>query len=528
MSSSNQNNNNISLTDDSNKQNQRERFKKKYPIATETFNQNLFILNNNNPFLISPYYITGDTKQLDSVTSNVDIINKMINFNTKTISADYIQPYTSGNPVTIQVDNGLGGKSTAIFGNSSTTFSNGYDNYYQLDVTGSVSASMSVESSMYRPFAGDTSLTLETTNGTTTSSVTFDPTSATFDNGTSAYQLNVDGTTATNTIQPYGTNTTLTLQTTGTSATSFILAPNTATFDAAAPNSFNLNIDGTTSTNTIQPYGANTTLTLQTTDGGTSIILSPNTVTFDASGINNFNFNIDGTISTNTIQPYGTNTTLSLQTSNATSFTLAPSTATFDTSGANSFNLNIDGTTATNTIKPYGMNTTLALQTSNATSFTLAPSTGTFDASGANSFTLNIDGTTATNTITPYGTNSTITFDTSESNVIMDVSSTTMEYLADISGYTLDVKGTVKTSYLTTNNPNKSFYFYTLDGSTQKLITFTKNGLLSVLGSADAITYIETNMSAVKCFIEGDLYVRGNIYYSGSTAPGPPPYTPPV
>jgi hypothetical protein len=526
--SSNQNDNNKSLTDERNKQNPRERFKKKYPTATETFNQNLFILNNNNPFLISPYYITGDTKQLDSVTSNVDILNKMINFNTKTISADYVQPYTSGNPVTIQVDNGLGGKSTAIFGNSSTTFSNGYDNYYQLEVTGSVSASNSVESSMYRPYAGDTSLTLETTNGTITSSVTLDPTSATFDNGTSAYQLNVDGTTATNTIQPYGTNTTLTLQTTGTTATSFTLAPNTATFDASGANSFNLNIDGTTATNIIQPYGTNTSLTLQTSDAGTSIILSPNTVTFDASGINSFNFNIDGTISTNTIQPYGTNTTITMQTANATSFTLAPNTATFDTSGANSFNLNIDGTTATNTIKPYGTNTTLTLQTADATatSFTLAPNTATFDASGANSFTVNIDGTTATNTITPYGANSTITFDTSESNVIMDISSTTMEYLADISGYTLDVKGTVKTSYLTTNTANKSFYFYTLDGSTQKLITFTKNGLLSVLGSAAAITGLEANLPAVKCFIEGNLYVRGNIYYTGTA--GAPPYTPPA
>jgi hypothetical protein len=526
--SSNQNDNNKSLTDERNKQNPRERFKKKYPTATETFNQNLFILNNNNPFLISPYYITGDTKQIDSVTSNVDILNKMINFNTKTISADYVQPYTSGNPVTIQVDNGLGGKSTAIFGNSSTTFSNGYDNYYQLEVTGSVSASNSVESSMYRPYAGDTSLTLETTNGTITSSVTLDPTSATFDNGTSAYQLNVDGTTATNTIQPYGTNTTLTLQTTGTSATSFTLAPNTATFDASGANSFNLNIDGTTATNIIQPYGTNTSLTLQTSDAGTSIILSPNTVTFDASGINSFNFNIDGTISTNTIQPYGTNTTITMQTANATSFTLAPNTATFDASGANSFSLNIDGTTATNTIQPYGTNTTLALQTADATatSFTLAPNTATFDASGANSFTVNIDGTTATNTIAPYGTNTSITFDTSESNVIMDISSTTMEYLADISGYILDVKGTVKTSYLTTNAPNKSFYFYTLDGSTQKLITFTKNGLLSVLGSAAAITGLETNLAAVKCFIEGDLYVRGNIYYTGTA--GAPPYTPPA
>jgi hypothetical protein len=101
-----------------------------------------------------------------------------------------------------------------------------------------------------------------------------------------------------------------------------------------------------------------------------------------------------------------------------------------------------------------------------------------------------------------------------------------MEYLADISGYTLDVKGTVKTSYLTTNTANKSFYFYTLDGSTQKLITFTKNGLLSVLGSAAAITGLETNLAAVKCFIEGDLYVRGNIYYTGTA--GAPPYTPPA
>lgn len=522
--SANQNDNNKQLTND--RDNPRSRFKKKYPTATETFNQNLFILNNNNPFLISPYYITGDTKQLDSVTSNVDILNKMINFNTKTLSADYLQPYTSGSPVTIQVDNGLGGKSTATFGNSSTTFSNGFDNYYQLNVTGTVSASNSVESSMYRPYAGDTSLTLETTNGATTSTVTLDPTAATFDNGTAAYQLNVNGTTATNTIQPYGTNTTLTLQTADATATSFTLAPNTATFDAAGPNSFNLNIDGTTATNVIQPYGTNTSLTLQTADSATSITLSPNTVTFDASGINSFNFNIDGTISTNTIQPYGTNTTITMQTSNATSFTLAPNTATFDASGTNSFNLNIDGTTATNTIQPYGINTTLTLQTSNATSLTLAPNTATFDASGANSFNLNIDGTTTTNTIAPYGTNTSITFDTSESNVIMDISSTTMEYLADISGYTLDVKGTVKTSYLTTNTANKSFYFYTLDGPTQKLITFTKNGLLSVLGSAAAITGLETNLPAVKCFIEGDLYVRGNIYYTGTA--GAPPYTPPL